>query len=244
MYVDWNNDGIADLIDLNGDGDTSDYDVGGMANLDEPASNSGLLVYRLQSVRLFEPGLDEEEYDQSGARIWSRTASGVGYGGTAGCNLSVAWGQDPANATSDSPGLDVGTSVPPMRDVPTAAQLLFFEATGREELIELNWETASEVNNLGFNLYRATSVDGERTKINAELIPTKIPPGSPFGALYNYEDRNVARDQIYYYWLEVVDINGQSELHGPVEAQVEFYESDLRGKPTIWVPLVLSGAKE
>jgi uncharacterized repeat protein (TIGR01451 family) len=103
VYVDWDNDGTADLIDTNGD------------DVAEAGSQNGILVTRLQSVRLFEPGADEEEYDQSGARVWSRTASGVGYGGTAGCRLSVAWGQDPNNATAGAPGLDVGTSVPPLR---------------------------------------------------------------------------------------------------------------------------------
>jgi len=81
----------------------------------EAGSQNGILVDRLQSVRLFEPGADEEEYDQSGARVWSRTASGVGYGGEEGCPLAMAWGQDPNNATAGVPGLDIGTSVPPLR---------------------------------------------------------------------------------------------------------------------------------
>ena len=103
VYVDWNNDGTADGVDTNGDGTA------------EAGTANGILVNRLQSVRLFEPPLDEEEYDQSGARVWSRTTSGVGYGGTEGCPLALAWGQDPNNATAGAPGLDVGTSVPPLR---------------------------------------------------------------------------------------------------------------------------------
>lgn len=103
VYVDWNNDGAADPVDTNGDGTA------------ETGSQNGILVNRLASVTLYEPGLDEEEYDQSGARVWSRTASGVGYGGTPGCTLALAWGQDPRRATAGSPGLDVGTAVPPMR---------------------------------------------------------------------------------------------------------------------------------
>jgi len=104
-------------------------------------------------------------------------------------------------------------------DTSPAVQLLLFEATGREEFIELSWETASETDNLGFNLYRATSLDGESIKINAELMPSQVPPGSPFGAVYEYEDTTVILYVTYYYWLEVVDIYGQSELHGPVSAK-------------------------
>jgi len=108
VYVDWNNDGVPDDVDTNGD------------DVAEAGSQNGILVDRLQSVRLFEPPADEEEYDQSGARIWSRTASGVGYGGVAGCKLAIAWGQDPNNATAGAPGMDVGTSVPPMPVVESA----------------------------------------------------------------------------------------------------------------------------
>lgn len=111
VYVDWDNDGTADLVDLNGDGDTGDTVDG----ISESTSNNGMSVTRLYSVRLFEPPLDTEPYDQTGARVWSRTASGVGYGGTPGCNLAVAWGQDPDRASAASPGLDVGTSIPPLR---------------------------------------------------------------------------------------------------------------------------------
>jgi hypothetical protein len=106
-----------------------------------------------------------------------------------------------------------------LENVATAVQLLLFEVTAREEFIELSWETASETDNLGFNLYRATSLDGESIKINAELMPSQVPPGSPFGAVYEYEDTTVNLDGTYYYWLEVVDIYGQSELHGPVSAK-------------------------
>ena len=107
VYVDWDNNGTADAVDTDGDGTP------------ETGTQNGILVNRLQSVRLFEPPQDSEFYDQSGARIWSRTAANhpVRSDSTAtpGCKLAVAWGQDPNRATAGAPGLDVGTSVPPMR---------------------------------------------------------------------------------------------------------------------------------
>ena len=54
VYVDWNNDGTADLVDLNGDGDTTDTVDG----INESTSNNGIPVTQLQSVRLFEPTHD------------------------------------------------------------------------------------------------------------------------------------------------------------------------------------------
>jgi len=111
IYVDWNNDGAADRVDLNGDGDTGDTIDG----ISEGTSNNGMSITQLKSVRLFKPSPRNDPYSQSGARVWSRTASGVGRGGIPGCNLAVAWGQDPRRASAAAPGLDVGTSVPPLR---------------------------------------------------------------------------------------------------------------------------------
>ena len=83
----------------------------------------------------------------------------------------------------------------------------------------LNWETEREVANLGFNVYRATAADGERTKLNAAMIPTLLPPGSPFGAAYEYTDGTMrGKKMTYYYWLEDVEISGKTTLHGPVSA--------------------------
>jgi uncharacterized repeat protein (TIGR01451 family) len=119
VYVDWDNNGTPDLVDLNGDGDTNDIVDG----ISESTTNNGISVNRLQSVRLFRPSPANLPYAQTGARIWSRTASGVGSGGTPGCSLALAWGQDPHVATGGAPGLDVGTSVPPLRLVESSKSL-------------------------------------------------------------------------------------------------------------------------
>ena len=44
--------------------------------------------------------------------------------------------------------------------VATAVELMSFEARGRDGAVELSWETGSEVDNLGFHLYRALSEAG------------------------------------------------------------------------------------
>ena len=88
-------------------------------------------------------------------------------------------------------------------------------AAGDDASILLSWETTNETDNLGFNLYRATSPDGARVKLNARMIPTLAPPGSPYGAVYHYTDTGLLHGTIYY-WLEAVDIHGGKELTGPV----------------------------
>jgi hypothetical protein len=97
-------------------------------------------------------------------------------------------------------------------------ELLSFTATGSKDAITVNWETAAEPDNQGFNLYRAESEDGERTQLNAELIPS----ASPDGAQYEHidDDKALKRNRTYYYWLEAVDSTGATELHGPILGQL------------------------
>lgn len=101
---------------------------------------------------------------------------------------------------------------------PTAVDLKSFTATAGFKTAQLTWTTTTEVDNLGFNLYRAEQVDGPKAKLNEELIPTLAPPGSSFGADYTYTDTGLSPLATYYYWLEDVDISGNAEMHGPVEA--------------------------
>jgi len=106
---------------------------------------------------------------------------------------------------------------------PTEVDLLSFTATPDRPggIVTLAWTTASEINNLGFNLYRATAPDGERTLINPELIASQA-PGGVGGATYTYIDPIVGKDRsaAYYYWLESVDFYDGKSLEGPVEASL------------------------
>lgn len=111
---------------------------------------------------------------------------------------------------------EVTKQVPPPN--PTAVELAAFSATAAGDAIRLDWETATELDNLGFNLYRADSPDGARGKLNADLIPSQV-PGSTMGAAYHFFDESVNASVTYYYWIESVDIYGQSSVQGPVSAQ-------------------------
>jgi hypothetical protein len=95
---------------------------------------------------------------------------------------------------------------------PTAVSLTFFSAQAGADGVTLAWETATEVDNAGFNLYRALTQDGPWTQINDGLIPAKGDPVS--GASYSFVDR--PHYGTYYYQLEDVDYHGVSTQHGPV----------------------------
>lgn len=93
----------------------------------------------------------------------------------------------------------------------TLVELADFRAVGLVNNVLLQWTTAAELENAGFNLYRADSEDGEYVRINAKLIPTK---GSPInGATYRYLDTTVQRGKTYFYLLEDVDLNGVATVH-------------------------------
>jgi hypothetical protein len=100
---------------------------------------------------------------------------------------------------------------------PTAVELAAFEATAQDDGVLLAWETASEVDNVGFNLYRARSQAGQLVKLNPYLIASQN-PGAAAGAAYAFLDESAAAGVAYTYWLEDIDASGAVTRHGPVAA--------------------------
>jgi len=98
----------------------------------------------------------------------------------------------------------------------TAVELMSFTATGRDRAVDLAWQTGSELDNLGFNLYRSASSSGPWTRLNSALIPGL--GSSPLGAAYSWRDSGLVSGQRYYYRLEDVDTRSVSTFHGPVSA--------------------------
>jgi hypothetical protein len=104
---------------------------------------------------------------------------------------------------------------------PTSVDLARFEAWPEGAAVHVQWETAQEIDNLGFNLYRSNTRSGPKAKLNAQLIPTQVPPGSPFGAVYDWIDGfRIRTGRAYFYWLEDVDLQGTATMHGPVRVRV------------------------
>ncbi len=100
--------------------------------------------------------------------------------------------------------------------IPTAVELSAFEAQGVDKAIELSWQTASELNNLGFHLYRATSRNGAYERLTETPIPGL--GSSPVGASYSYRDVGLTNGVTYYYELEDIETTGKTDRHGPVSA--------------------------
>ncbi|MEO6061889.1 MAG: ice-binding family protein [Thermoflexales bacterium] len=119
---------------------------------------------------------------------------------------------------------------------PTAVELLYFRADPlSDRQMNLKWATAVELDNFGFNLYRASVND----RTQASLIhfePAAAQGGAP-GATYSYVD-TAPDDGTWWYWLADVDTQGRETFHTPINAQAH----SGSGLPfRIYLPVVLNG---
>ena len=109
-----------------------------------------------------------------------------------------------------------------------------FTANFNDSMPVLQWITASENSNAGWNIYRATdnTID-ESFQINPELVEGQGTTSEE--SSYFFEDEyEIEYDTEYYYWLESIAYNGGSETYGPIALQIP--EEGNNGSPEI--PLV------
>jgi len=99
---------------------------------------------------------------------------------------------------------------------PTAITLVSFTAQMDARGVALAWETGTEIDNAGFNLYRATAENGPYAKVNDVLIAAG--GDAVGGASYSLLDS--PGYGTFYYKLEDVDYSRVSTLHGPVQGTV------------------------
>jgi hypothetical protein len=102
----------------------------------------------------------------------------------------------------------------------TLIELSTFNAIPGNKKVTLEWVTETEIDNAGFNIYRAEEEDGEYVQINEDLIPAN--GSSMEGASYLFIDNKAKNWKAYYYKLEDMDLSGVSTMHGPVSATPRF----------------------
>lgn len=96
---------------------------------------------------------------------------------------------------------------------PTLITLASFTAN-YDNTLALEWQTASEIDNAGFNIWQSDTEDGQYVRINDKLIPAK---GSPIqGAADAYQPSGTVPGRTHHYKLEDVDLGGVSTFHGPI----------------------------
>ncbi len=95
--------------------------------------------------------------------------------------------------------------------------------------VVLDWSTASEIDTVGFNIYRSERSDRDFSRINTEIIPASQEPLT--GGEYLFLDTEVEPGRVYYYLLEDVSMDGKLSRNGPIE---------VRAKADYWLNLGLS----
>ncbi|HKR04979.1 MAG TPA: T9SS type A sorting domain-containing protein [Bacteroidia bacterium] len=113
----------------------------------------------------------------------------------------------------NAPVLYIGTA---QSVLPLPVELMLFEATPKKDLISLKWITASEENNLGFDLERAVAPSQHFEKIGF------VSGNGSTSELndYSFDDFDVTYGNKYYYRLKQVDFNGNSNFSQVVSASL------------------------
>ena len=97
-----------------------------------------------------------------------------------------------------------------------AIELSAFTASPLHSKVVIKWSTESEIDNAGFNLFRAETEDGEYLQINDTLLSAA--GSTTEGASYTFADEGLKNRKTYWYKLEDIDLNGVETMHGPVSA--------------------------
>jgi hypothetical protein len=112
-----------------------------------------------------------------------------------------------------------GTQVPILDD-PLLAVLSSFEASsaGVGNSVNVTWSTSEEVDNVGFEVYRAEH-NGFGYTVGSKI--SGLVPAAGTASDYSFVDAEPLRvGETRAYYLTDIDINGVSTLHGPVVATV------------------------
>jgi hypothetical protein len=182
----------ADLLGRNMDGPTDAANLSGLPPFPQPAG----VIFNNAVAGTLSGAATQFSNGQATATYTAGATPGAGS----------------ADATADS------QTVTANFNLPLAVLLAGFSAEGQADRVLVQWDTVSELGNLGFNLWRGVSPDRPDTQLNANLIPSQG-PGSTQGFSYEWIDQaDLSPGATYHYWLDDVDVNGVTTRHGPVSA--------------------------
>ena len=126
---------------------------------------------------------------------------------------------------------NLGALVSLEHELPVA--LASFTGCAGADGVELHWSTASEMANLGFDVYRSDYEDGPYTKVNPELIKGAGTDATSHD--YTFIDEEAVPGKTYYYAIEDIDFSGASERHASIE--VVYERQIMSGAWSRWVCL-------
>jgi hypothetical protein len=103
-------------------------------------------------------------------------------------------------------------------DYSLPVELSSFTARLLDNTVVLEWQTESESDNLGYNIFRSVDYKDNFEKINGAIISGA--GTSTERNFYSFTDARIQNGTTYYYKLQNVDFNGKTEFHGPIAVSV------------------------
>jgi hypothetical protein len=103
---------------------------------------------------------------------------------------------------------DIPITVDP-GDKALSVELSAFTAVPLDSGVAIKWRVESEINNLGFDVYRSENPDGKFVKINSAYIKGAGTDSTPRD--YQFVDESAVVGKNYYYYLESISFSGERE---------------------------------
>ena len=104
-------------------------------------------------------------------------------------------------------------------NAPLAITLASFTAIASDGCVDINWETATEINTAGFHVWRSGNPFTGFVRVTSGMIASTSEMET-MGATYSFRDCGVdfANGSKYYYMLEEIemDTTGSGNMHGPI----------------------------
>ncbi len=110
--------------------------------------------------------------------------------------------------------------------IPLPVELTSFTAASDGKAINLKWETATELNNYGFEVERSASQpaqrEGAKTTDWDKIGFVKGNGTANISNIYNFEDYSAVNGMKYKYRLRQIDMNGDFKYSPEIEAEAKF----------------------
>ncbi|MGC9522818.1 MAG: hypothetical protein ACP5HG_13165 [Anaerolineae bacterium] len=121
--------------------------------------------------------------------------------------------------------------------VSAAVTISDFWVEAGADSISVYWETASEIGNLGFYLWRSQAQDDDYERLPIDDPEMFYSEDSTIGSSYEFVDTQVTPGILYYYKLQDVPDDGSTgEYFGPESAGIGLATATATPKPTTVIP--------
>jgi len=123
----------------------------------------------------------------------------------------------------------------PGSDASLPVELVSFSAEFKKGKIQINWKTASEINNIGFELYRSTIEDSifEKIASYSDNDDLKSRGQSSHSAEYYFIDKEIVLGQSYSYKLVDISLSGEVKEHDPINIELTLSEGNMHSLSSV-----------